>query len=40
MVFTTEAPEDGGVLPVAEGGEGTQPPSSDDELTLNKLISE
>ena len=40
MVFTTEAPEDGGALPVADDGEGNQPPSSDEELTLDKLISE
>ena len=42
MVFATAMPEDGGALPVAVGadGEGNEPPSTDDELTLNKLMSE
>ncbi len=40
MVFTTEMPEDGGEMPVADDGEGHEPPSGDDELTLNKLMSE
>ena len=40
MVFTTEMPEDGGAIAVADDGEGNLPPSEDDELTLNKLISE
>jgi ATP-dependent Clp protease ATP-binding subunit ClpC len=42
MAFTTEIPEDGGELlvPVAEGGEGNDSPTADDENKLNKLMSE
>jgi ATP-dependent Clp protease ATP-binding subunit ClpC len=42
MAFTTEIPEDGGevLVPVAEGGEGNESPSQDDENKLNKLMSE
>jgi ATP-dependent Clp protease ATP-binding subunit ClpC len=42
MAFTTEIPEDGGevLVPVAEGGEGNETPSPDDEDKLNKLMSE
>lgn len=42
MAFTTEIPEDGGevLVPVAEGGEGNDSPSQDDENKLNKMIEE
>ena len=42
MVFTTEKPEDGGEIPVAVGadGEGNEPPSADEEVSLDKLMSE
>ncbi|RYG69170.1 ATP-dependent Clp protease ATP-binding subunit, partial [bacterium] len=42
MAFTTEIPEDGGevLVPVAEGGEGNENPTPDDEDKLNKLMSE
>jgi ATP-dependent Clp protease ATP-binding subunit ClpC len=42
MAFTTEIPEDGGevLVPVAEGREGNESPSEDDENKLNKLMSE
>ena len=47
MVFTTEIPADGGVMPVEEVEatvppdiEGNTPPTSDDENKLNKLMEE
>ncbi len=42
MAFTTEKPEDGGevLVPIAEGGEGSEEVSSGDEDKLNKLMSE
>ena len=40
MVFTTEMPEDGGALAVADDGEGNQPPSEDEAVSLDKLMSE
>ena len=42
MVFTTEKPEDGGAIPVAVGadGEGNEPPSADEAVSLDKLRSD
>ena len=40
MVFTTEMPGDGGALPVGVDGEGNLPPSEDEAVSLDKLMSE
>ena len=40
MVFTTEMPEDGGAIAVADDGEGNLPPSEDEAVSLDKLMSE